>query len=227
MAFAVSGRAVGINTNDNTDTFDAANGLTGFDEITTDATTSFALGTAVQRDVGFDPTSNIRWGRWAEGVATQTVDSTTTNLDLSNENLHWVIVDENENIPTQAITGSASYTLVGNTDPTDTAGNIGVLGSATFSADFTNSSVASSLQLGINSQNWTASGTGTITANLFNGLYSTVTVNGVGGGSGAFGGAFGGFNGGAPSGAGLTYQLTNGTATVSGAAVFSTSSADQ
>jgi len=77
------------------------------------------------------------------------------------------------------------------------------------------------LQLGINSQNWTATGSGAITSNLFNGLYGTVSVNGAAGGNGSFGGAFGGFGvSGVPSGAGMTYQLSNGTTTVSGAAVF-------
>ena len=97
----------------------------------------------------------------------------------------------------------------------------------TFSADFTNATVQSDLQLGINNQNWSATGSGTINANLFNGLYGTVSVDGAAGGSGSFGGAFGGYSGtNVPTGAGLTYQLTNGTAVVSGAAVFNTSSSN-
>ena len=141
-----------------------------------------------------------------------------------------MIVDANETIPTQVVTGTATYTLVGNTDPTDNQGNVGVLGTANFAADFTNSTVTSSLQLGINGQNWSAEGgTGSITATLFNGLYGTVSVNGVStGNSGSFGGAFGGFGtNGIPTGAGLTHQLTNGTSTVSGAAVFNTTGAQQ
>lgn len=229
MGFAVQGRAVGINTNNDTATFDAANSLTGFDEIADSTTTSYALGTASNQNVGFDPFTNIRWGRWAEGVATQTTGGTATDLDLANESLHWIIVDANETIPTQVVTGSANYTLVGNTDPTDAAGNVGVLGSASFSADFTNASVQSNVQLGINNQNWNATGTGSINSTFFNGLYNTVSVNGAtAGNSGSFGGAFGGFGAnGVPTGAGLTYQLTNGTTVVSGAAVFNTSGADQ
>ncbi|MFN3235599.1 MAG: FecR domain-containing protein [Pseudomonadales bacterium] len=229
MGFAIQGRAVGINTNNDTATFDAANSLTGFDEIADSTTTSYALGTASNQNVGFDPFTNIRWGRWAEGVATQTTGGTATDLDLANESLHWIIVDANETIPTQVVTGSANYTLVGNTDPTDAAGNVGVLGSASFSADFTNASVQSNVQLGINNQNWNATGTGSINSTFFNGLYNTVSVNGAtAGNSGSFGGAFGGFGAnGVPTGAGLTYQLTNGTTVVSGAAVFNTSGADQ
>ena len=223
LAFAVAGRAVGINTNDDTATFSAANNLTGFDEVASSTqTTTYAIGTASNLNAGFDPVSSIKWGRWGNGIATQSVNgAAATNLDLSAQSLHWVSIDANDTVPTQAITGSASYTLVGNTDPTDALGNVGVLGSADFSADFTNATVQSNVQLGINNQNWTANGTGSITSNLFNGLYNTVTVNGVAGGSGSFGGAFGGFSTGAvPTGAGMTYQITNGEATVSGAAVF-------
>jgi hypothetical protein len=231
MGFSVGGEALGVVTNNETVTFDTAGAaLTGFDAIETTGTTTYALGTATNQNVGFDSVSNIRWGRWAQGVSTQTVDGVSGDLDLTNESLHWVIVDANETIPTQVVTGTATYTLVGNTDPTDNQGNVGVLGTANFAADFTNSTVTSSLQLGINGQNWSAEGgTGSITATLFNGLYGTVSVNGVStGNSGSFGGAFGGFGtNGIPTGAGLTYQLTNGTSTVSGAAVFNTTGAQQ
>ncbi len=123
-------------------------------------------------------------------------------------------------MPTQAITGSANYSLIGNTDPTDNLGNVGVLGSASFSANFTLQSVTSSLQLSINNTVWTASGTGSISLNLFDGLYSTVTVDGANTGTGSFGGIFGGFSSGTPTGAGLTYRLNNGGSSINGAAVF-------
>jgi hypothetical protein len=230
LTFAVEGRAAGINTNNETATFDSNNNLTGFaDPGSEGQSVTYAIGAAVNRNVGFDPNSSIKWGRWGNGIATQsTNDAAPTNLELDNQSLHWVVVSQDEVVPTQVITGSASYTLVGNTDPTDNLGNVGVLGSANFSADFTNSTVESSLQLGINEQNWTASGSGNITSNLFSGLYGTVSVNGAADGSGSFGGVFGGFSAsGVPTGAGMTYQLSNGTATVSGAAVFNNSGAAQ
>ncbi len=40
--------------------------------------------------------------------------------------------------PTLPQSGTATYTLVGYTDPTDTLGNTGVLGAASLSADFPN-----------------------------------------------------------------------------------------
>jgi len=120
----------------------------------------------------------------------------------------------------QVITGSANYILTGNTDPTNEVGNVGILGSASLLANFTNSTVASNIKLGIANQVWHADGTGTINANLFSGLYNTVLVNGVTGGAGTFGGIFTKFGTGVPQGAGLSYQLTNGTQKVSGVAIF-------
>lgn len=230
LAFAVAGRAAGINTNNETATFDSNNNLTGFTDAGSEGqSVTYAIGAAENRNVGFDPNSSIKWGRWGNGIATQSTNGAApTNLDPGNQSLHWVVISQDEVVPTQVITGSASYTLVGNTDPTDNLGNVGLLGSANFSADFTNSTVQSSLQLGINEQNWTASGTGGINANLFNGLYGTVSVNGAAGGSGSFGGAFGGFGtSGLPTGAGMTYQLSNETTTIRGAAVFNTSGTPQ
>ena len=226
-AYTLSTTAAGINTNADTLSVDANGNLAGFDAITADGgTTSFAIGAATNNNTGFDPDSQLRWGRWAEGIATQSSGAAPTNLDLNNQNLHWVLASSDDVVPVQQITGSSVYTLVGNTDPTDNLGNVGILGSASFFADFTNATVESGVQLGINQTNWQASGSGTITANLFQGLYDTVFVNGNVGGSGSFGGTFGGYGAtGLPAGAGLTYQLTNGSTTINGVAIFKKSTA--
>jgi hypothetical protein len=129
------------------------------------------------------------------------------------------------------VTGSATYTLLGGTSPTDTLGNTGVLGSATFFADFTNMRVDSTLAIDIAGSSWTASGQGNIgaaaqlPAHLFGGFYNVV-VDGVTGGAGTFTGFFSepgptsdpGF----PGGVGLSYSLQDaqGVTTVSGAAAF-------
>ncbi len=130
------------------------------------------------------------------------------------------------------VSGSASYSLIGSTAPTDNLGNSGVLGAATFDADFTNMLIDSSLTIAINGSTWTASGQGNIgaaaqlPAHLFQGIYGAVAVDGIGGGTGSFSGFFSqpgptsdpAF----PGGAGLTYSLQDqaGTTTVSGAAAF-------
>ncbi|MBL4681663.1 MAG: FecR domain-containing protein [Pseudomonadales bacterium] len=225
LSFTVGSLAADINANISEITSDDGGNLTGFTDPGSSLDSGlggaiYDIGTAVNSNVGFDPTSGLRWGRWSIGVATQTNDGgTSTSINLSDQSLHWITAPEGD-APVQVITGSTSYQLVGNTDPTDNLGNVGVLGSASFSADFTNNTVASSIALSINQSVWNASGTGAITSNLFSGLYNTVTINGDASGSGSFGGIFAGFENGSPVGAGLSYQLTNGSTTVNGSAVF-------
>lgn len=213
-----AGEILAVDSNAATNTFGDDSELTGFDLVDSDSE-GFLVGTASTFNQGFDPMSELKWGRWSEGVATRLTGDTTSDVDLSSSSLHW-IVGPVEAIPDQAITGSANYVLVGNTDPTDMAGNTGVLGSASLSADFTNATVSSSLALGINGTLWSATGTGDININTFQGLYDTVNVSGSNGGSGSFSGLFSDFSGSVPVGAGLNYQLTDGTTTVNGAAIF-------
>ncbi|XOV87747.1 MAG: FecR domain-containing protein [Pseudomonadota bacterium] len=218
LSYSTSATAVAIISDDNARLADADDVPTAF-ENTAEGGAAFAIGTADLRNVGFDSISSIRWGRWSEGVAIRTDAGGDTSLNLEQSSLHFV-EGPVEEVPVQAITGSASYVLVGNTDPTDNAGNRGILGSASLSADFTNATVSSNIQLGVNNQNWQASGSGAISANLFSGSYSEVRVNGASGGSGSFGGFFSGLGAAPPTGAGLNYRLVNGTTTVNGAAVF-------
>ena len=225
LALSVGGVASGINTDFDQAAFDEDNNLARFSDVdSSDATVIYDVGSASITNTGFDPTGSLRWGRWTAGTGTLDSDTTTSDIDLTESSLHWVIAPLSTN-PDRVITGSAEYVLVGNTDPTDDLGNRGVLGSASLFADFTNSIVESDVQLGIAGEVWTASGSGAITSNLFNGLYSTVTVNGSSGASGSFGGVFSDSASGVPGAAGLSYQLTNSSRTVSGAAVFNTTSA--
>ena len=225
LALSVGGVASGINTDFDQVAFDEDNNLARFSDVdSSDATVIYDVGSASITNTGFDPTGSLRWGRWTAGTGTLDSDTTTSDIDLTESSLHWVIAPLSIN-PDRVITGSAEYVLVGNTDPTDDLGNRGVLGSASLLADFTNSIVESDVQLGIAGEVWTASGSGAITSNLFNGLYSTVTVNGSSGASGSFGGVFSDSASGVPGAAGLSYQLTNSSRTVSGAAVFNTTSA--
>ena len=225
LALSVGGVASGINTDFDQVAFDEDNNLARFSDVdSSDATVIYDVGSASITNTGFDPTGSLRWGRWTAGTGTLDSDTTTSDIDLTESSLHWVIAPLSTN-PDRVITGSAEYVLVGNTDPTDDLGNRGVLGSASLLADFTNSIVESDVQLGIAGEVWTASGSGAITSNLFNGLYSTVTVNGSSGASGSFGGVFSDSASGVPGAAGLSYQLTNSSRTVSGAAVFNTTSA--
>lgn len=216
FSFSTDQFALGSRTASTTLEFNDNEELTAFQALgSSGATETYDIGTAIPHNTGFDPETSLRWGRWSEGVAN--VDG--NDLDLNNVSLHYVLEPE-QSSPAQVITGSADYVLVGNTDPTDNAGHVGVLGDASLFANFTESTVTSNLQLGINGQVWQASGTGDITSTLFSGLYSTVTVNNSPGGSGTFGGMFTGFGESTPLGAGMNYNLVNGSTTVNGAAIF-------
>ncbi len=191
------------------------------------------IGTSTNTDTGFDAMTVLRWGRWSGGIASGTLlsDGSDVSLDLGNQSLHW-ISSPAEAPPVMPITGTASYTLVGATSPTDNRGNTGVLGSATFLADFTNLTVASTLVIDIGGVTWSASGDGDmgaeigLPAHLFEGFYNSVLIGASTTGTGTFTGFFsepGATSDPAiPGGVGLTYSLQdpqNGT-TVSGAAAF-------
>ena len=185
----------------------------------------YRIGSASAVNQGFDPSTSIRWGRWADGTATVAVNGgPTQNIDLSNRSLHYVFSDAVANAPAITLSGSAEFALVGNTNPTDTLGNVGVLGSASLFADFTNQTVESSIDLSINDQIWNAFGSGSIAdgTNLFGGNYESVAVDGdTTGNTGNFSGFFAAPDvNGLPQGAGLIYNLSDGQVDVSGAAVF-------
>lgn len=182
-------------------------------------------------DSGFDSVTVLRWGRWSGGVANADAGGGQLNIiDLDARSLHWISGSPG-GTPVMPITGAASYSLVGNTLPTDNLGNVGVLGDATFDANFTNMTVDSTLAIDINAQTWTAAGIGNIgtaallPASLFSGNY-LVTVGGSTSGSGVFSGFFSdpgpSSDPSIPGGAGLTYSLQDmaGATSVSGAAVF-------
>ena len=216
---------------------DAANNLIGFDSSVPTRNgpipAAYGIGTSSNVDTGFDSITVLRWGRWSGGAADIIVAGAPTgSLDLGSQSLHWVSGPDS-GIPTvMPISGVATYSLSGNTNPTDNLGNVGVLGSATFTADFTRQFVTSSLSLDINNSNWTATGTGDmggatgLPAHLFEGFYNSVAIDGVASGNGVFSGFFSDPGNTSdpsfPGGVGMTYSLQDmtGTTEVSGALVF-------
>ena len=218
---------------------DGNNNVTGFDNLyparTGPDVATFEIGSASNVDTGFDSMTVLRWGRWAGGVADITLsDGSDASQDLGVQSLHWVSSPEWETPPVMPVTGTADYTLIGATSPTDNQGNTGVLGAANFSADFTNMSVSSFLEILISGATWQASGNGGIgpladpagPPHLFNGTYNGIIIDGITtSGFGSFAGFFsqpGATSDPAfPGGVGLTYSINDGsTTTVSGAAAF-------
>jgi hypothetical protein len=176
---------------------------------------TLALGTALNSDVGSDAGTGLRWGRWAGGVLQYTTGGVPGTESLALESLHWIYMDS-ANTPVMPAAGTATYTLIGGTQPTDNQGHVGTIGSAAFAADFTNQSVTSSIALTINGTSWTADGTGIIgaqvglPANQFQGTYQSVSIGGATTGFGGFAGFFGAGGGtqpGVPGGVGLAFHL--------------------
>jgi hypothetical protein len=208
--------------------------ITGSFDIVVDTIPStesyrYLIGSAVQRNTGVDPLTSLRWGRWSGGAMEITgSDDSTVIADLSNSSLHWVITPSFGEAVVPSV-GSAEYILVGNTDPTDLNGNVGSLGSANFTADFSNGAVSNEIRLTMLGDLWVASGTGIIGGNApnhFGGVYDSVSHgqgsdNGIGNFTGLFAPASGTANA-TPAGAGLTYSLQDdvGQTHISGAAVF-------
>jgi hypothetical protein len=193
---------------------------------------TFDIGTATNVDTGFDTMTVLRWGRWAGGSAAVTLsDGSVIGQDLGNQSIHWISGPDAGAPPVMPISGTANYSLLGATSPTDNLGNVGVLGSATFDADFTNMIVDSTLDIDIGGITWSAAGTGNIgaraqlPAHLFQGNYAVI-VGGSSSGTGVFSGFFSqpgpSSDPSYPGGVGLSYSLQDmgGTTTVSGAAAF-------
>jgi hypothetical protein len=180
---------------------------------------SYDLGTAALVDTGGSAVAVLRWGRWSGGAMDVTVNGTPSTTSLAQQSLHWILSGNADAPPVLPVTGNVTYSLAGGTSPTDNAGNVGTLGAATLTADFTNRTLATTLNVSVAGNDWIASGIGVIgaqaglPAHQFQGIYDTVQINPVqGSGSGTFSGFFSGppsGPGGAPQGAGLSFNLND------------------
>jgi hypothetical protein len=201
-------------------------------QVTNSATTEYLLQASTLQDLGYDPQTQLSWGRWAGGsVDVKTLTGTVTS-PLDDNGMHWVMGPVMQTNITLPVTGTASYQLIGNTNPTDNLGNVGFLGTASLNANFTTQTLDANLQLGINNQTWTATGQNiSLQSPAFSTSNLTVDVTNSSGslatGSGALSGSFMAptNTNGVPQGAGVVYQLNaapQGTnTTVTGAAAFS------
>lgn len=127
---------------------DAAGNLTEFDmnkinngnngKGSVDASHTLSNGTSLLTDSGTDAATGISWGRWAGGNIniTNRADATSKTQPLAGS-LHWIAGPVETAAVTLPLSGTFSYVKAGNTLPTDNLGNIGVLNSATLTANFT------------------------------------------------------------------------------------------
>jgi hypothetical protein len=192
--------------------------LVAFRGIAGNQLAGFSIGDALITNVGFDPATGVRWGRW-----TDSSELGGSGVDLASHDLHWIVGPQASTLFALTLAGSATYDLVGNTNPTDSQGHIGTLGTASLTANFTSQTLANTLSLSINEQIWTASGTAQLHAPspLFAGSYTQVTA-GAAHGTGSFAGFFvaPASSDNLPAGAGLSYSLHGGGNTVNGTAAF-------
>jgi hypothetical protein len=95
---------------------------------------------------GIDPETGLVWGRWAGGTATVTAGGVQQPLSLDQGSLHYVFSGVQTGPVALPLTGTATYDLVGSTNPTDSHGHVGTLNTATLAANFTQRTV----DLGVN-----------------------------------------------------------------------------
>ena len=175
---------------------------------------TLALGIAKNADTGMDAATGIRWGRWDGGAIDVTAPpAPSQSHDQSSQSLHWIVGNEFGAPPLLPQTGTATYTLIGNTDPTDTSGNTGVLGVASLKADFTARIVDSKLTLNIDGRDWYASGAAALPlgGQRFTGTYDDVRIGNVARGQGTIDGFFtqSRLASGSADGAGLAFNLAD------------------
>ncbi len=195
-----------------------------------DTEATIKIGSAVNRDVGSTTIAGatISWGRWEGGtVDIYSSDGTVKlgTIDNSNRSMHWLasstLTNQYFNMP---LTGTATYTVAGNTSPTDLIGNAGTLTAATLTADFANAKVNAGVSVNFNTQSntstWNMAATNIPLAgdgefnsssllNGVNGITHTATCAGPSCGAQTIGHIDGHFVGGA-QGAVLSYNMGTG-----------------
>ncbi|MBI3714755.1 MAG: FecR domain-containing protein [Betaproteobacteria bacterium] len=106
-------------------------------------------------DNGTDPVTGLSWGRWTGGQ----VVAGNQNVDLAGRSLHYIFGPIQTAPVALPLTGTGTYDVVGSTHPTDLAGNVGTMNSATLNANFSNKTVDTSVNVTIAGQTWNAAAT--------------------------------------------------------------------
>lgn len=193
-------------------------------------------------DVGQDSATGLSWGRFAGGQVSKTYSAnygtaSTTTTSLGSSSLHWLSGPQAypDFLP-KVLTGSATYSYIGGTRPTDSNGNIGTLSSATLSANFTAQTVNAGVGLTIASNTWnlqfnglpikwgSAFDTSLCSSGCTNPSSYTFTKNGSAAISSASANLSGQFMGSGLNAAGFEYTITDtssGTNHIQGVAAFS------
>jgi hypothetical protein len=167
--------------------------------------------------------TTITWGRWANASLDFFGGGASTPVPGS---IHWM--NAPSGYPTylaEVLTGTAAYTLVGGTNPTNQNNVVGSLGSATLNVNFSDRTLGFNAQVSMPAQGSAAGGTWSMTATnvpiSLNSFYASTLdrltiVNGSGvnsGGTNDLSGSFqGSFVGTGLAGAIMGYAITDTTA---------------
>lgn len=220
---------------------DGSGNLIGFDTMLpqysfmpsgdTQSPTHLDIGAATLTDTGTDTDSGITWGRWSGTItATDRVTGSITSPSFNPQDLHFIAGPEMSSPVNLPITGTQTYQFAGGTQPTDNLGNIGTLNSASLTADFTNMTVATGINVTVDTTTFDASSVATPIENgrYFNATHNdslSIACSGAGAGTtqtGVISGAFYGAHG-ESAGAVYSFNTTDGgsiNTTISGTAAF-------
>lgn len=132
--------------------------ITGAATIATNTVTSLP-------DTGTDSVTGISWGRYTNGnfalvdrVTGSPIGGGSGNFQQGNVN-HYLIGGTQSGPTVLPTSGTFNYTFVGGTQPTDNAGNVGVLNAAALVANFGTQRINVSVDATVNGRNFAASAT--------------------------------------------------------------------
>ena len=159
-----SGRLVQMNAA-TLGTFISGPGATpsGYSDSTYTGTVTFANG---QHADGFRSSDgSVVLGRWTGG--TVTIDNGAgirQVFDLGGRSVAYLVTAETPSAVIGSFTGSATYSLASATAPTDAAGHVGSVTSASVSANFGTHTISGNLGLAINGNSYALAGSGGLVA---------------------------------------------------------------
>ena len=128
----------------------------------TGATGVASIGNATVADGGSDVTTGLAWGRYGGtpgatiGITDRISGANLGTLDVSKQSMHFITSGVQSGPVALPVSGTATYTLIGNTNPTDNLGNVGTLGSATVKANFSAQTVTTAVELSVAGSTWAA-----------------------------------------------------------------------
>jgi hypothetical protein len=128
----------------------------GYSVATLSGDVTFANGT--HHDAFRSSDSSVILGRWEGGTVSVADPSGTRTFNLGPRSLSYQVVTPTPGGIVGSFTGTATYSLAASTAPTDAAGHVGTVSSATIAANFSARTMNGSFALAINGQAFSLTG---------------------------------------------------------------------